>query len=99
MKTWVLVYDEHLSKYLETMHLDLSDESFRTYCKEIGTISIQFQEPKQPEMAYIQYKSVPPGTCIRLRTEVEYRSTIREHLFSNSEPQDKSRRTSSCCIV
>ena len=95
----MLVYTEHFSKFLEATHLEQSDESFQRYCKQIGTISIQFQEPKQPEMAYIQYKLVPPGSCIRLRTEDEYRITIRDQLFPQPDPQDKSRRTSSCTIV
>lgn len=99
MKTWVLVYNEHFSKFLEANHLETSDESFQAYCKQIGTISIQFQEPKQPEMGYIQYKLVPSGSCIRLRTEDEYRITIRDQLFPKPEPQDKSRRTNSCTIV
>lgn len=96
---WVLVYTEHFSKFLETKDLERSDESFQAFCKEIGTISLMFQEPHASDVAYIQYQTVPPGSCIRLRTEDEYRKTIKDILFPVQEPQDKSRRTSSCCIV
>lgn len=99
MKSWALVYDEHFSKYLETKHLEVSDESFQSFLKEIGTISIQFQEPKQPDVGYIKYKEAPPGSCIRLRTEDEYRIQIHTCLFGDTNTFDKSRRTSSCVIV
>ncbi len=97
MKIWVLVYDEHFSKYLDTKHLETSVETFQSFLKDIGTVSIQFQEPKQPDIGYIQYKRVPPGTCIRLHTEDEYRKKIYDTLFRST--MDKSRRANSCTIV
>lgn len=99
MKTWVLVYIEHFSKYLETKHLEKSTEAFQAFWKEIGTVSLTFQEPQQPDTGYIEYQPVPSGSCIRLRTEDEYRKKIKDSLFPTVEPQDKSRRSSSCCIV
>lgn len=101
MKTWVVVYQEHYLKYLESNVLNDSQTSFQSFCKDIGTVSLWFEKPQQQylDMPYIRIKEVPAGTCIRLRTSDEYRLVVQEKLFPRRNSQDKSRRSSSCSII
>ena len=101
MRTWVLLYEEHYSKYLASKHLEKSTETFKDYLKTIGTPRLLFGEPlEKPESNYLVFLEVPEGTCIRLRTEKNYVTTVHRLLYPElREPQDKSRRSSSCVIV
>jgi hypothetical protein len=94
MKLWVLVYDEHYSKYLDTNHLEKSADSLRAFLSTIGTSHIAFQEPTNG----LRFLEPPSGSCIRLRTPEQYVKIVHETLFQ-SGPQDKSERSSSCVIV
>jgi hypothetical protein len=91
MKLWALVYEEHVSKYLDTKHLERSPLSIQSFLREIGTPSLQFGKASDPS-----FQEVPPGSCIRFRTPDEYRLIVQDQLYPRP---DKSRRTSSCAIV
>ena len=101
MKIFVLVFQEHYLKFCELHKVSQTELSFQQFLSEIGTPSLFFQCPTTTfDSNYVSYKEVPPGSCIRLRLPEEYIATIHAKLFQTScEPQDKSRRGSSCVIV
>ena len=101
MKLWVVVYEEHYAKFCDLRALSQSEESFRSFLKDIGTPSLSFQpRTEAPESNYVSYKEAPQGSCVRLRVPDDYVTTIHETLFQTShEKEDKSRRTSSCVLV
>jgi hypothetical protein len=101
MKLWVLVYEEHYQRYKEYYGLEESIQSFQRFLKEIGTPSLQFNQPAMKEQSnYLKYLEVPEASCIRLRKPEEYVAVLHESLFQGRhEKQDKSRRSSSCSIV
>jgi hypothetical protein len=92
MKLWVLVNTKHFQAYLEQGHLVNSPDTFQQYLREIGTSFLTFQTPSKESTDYIE---VPSGSCIRLRTEDEYKL----HAHDLRTKEDKSERTTSCTIV
>lgn len=101
MKLWVLVYDEHYEKFLSLQHLEKNGESFQVYLKEIGTPSLAFQKPTGVlQTNYIEYKEVPIGSCVRLRTSEKYVAVVHKVLYPElRQREDKSRRSTSCVVV
>jgi hypothetical protein len=95
MKLWVLVQEEHYAKYCEHHTLYQSEESFRTFLKDIGTRSLSFQPRTESN-----YKEAPQGSCVRLRLEGDYVGIVHKKLFQAlCEKGDKSQRGTSCSIV
>jgi hypothetical protein len=95
MKLWVLVQEEHYAKYCEHHTLSHSEESFRTFLKDIGTRSLSFQPRTESN-----YKEAPQGSCVRLRLEGDYVGIVHKKLFQAlCEKGDKSQRGTSCSIV
>jgi hypothetical protein len=95
MKLWVLVQEEHYAKYCEHHTLSQSEESFRTFLKDIGTRSLSFQPRTESN-----YKEAPQGSCVRLRLEGDYVGIVHKKLFQAlCEKGDKSQRGTSCSIV
>jgi len=95
MKLWVLVQEEHYAKYCEHHSLSQSEESFRSFLKDIGTRSLSFQPRTESN-----YKEVPQGSCVRLRLEGDYVGIFHKKLFQDlCEKGDKSQRRTSCSIV
>lgn len=101
MKLFALVYKEHYEKFCELRTLDDSDTTLQLFLKEIGTPSLCADKPNRSvESNYVLYKSIPDGSCIRLRLPYEYVAVIHAKLFQVSrEPLDKSRRGSSCVLI
>lgn len=101
MKAFVLVYQEHYEKFCELGNTSQTNESFQAFLRDIGTSSLLFRmQENQLESNYVSYREVPPGSCIRLRLPEDYVAMIHAKVFQTShEPQDKSRRGSSCVIV
>lgn len=92
MNLWALVDTKHFQAYMEQSQLANSPETFQRFLREVGTHCITFQTPSKEFTDYIE---VPKGSCIRLRTEDEYK--LHTHELRTKE--DKSERTSSCTIV
>ena len=91
MKLFVLLKDSDFQTFLQITNLPNCPETFQKFLKTVGTTQISFHKQND------SFVAVPAGSCVRLRTEEDYKYTIL-----NSQPrekQDKSRRSSSCCIV
>jgi hypothetical protein len=101
MKLYVLVYEEHYTKYLDLHTLLEGTASLQSFLRDIGTASIAFQRPLHNlDSNYVSFKEVPMGSCVRLWQPHQYVDIIHEKLFVDShEKEDKSRRRSSCVIV
>jgi hypothetical protein len=98
MKLWVLVQEDHYAKYCERHTLSQSEESFRTFLKDIGTPSLSFQP--RTETPESNYKEAPQGSCVRLRLQGDYVGIVHKKLFQAlCEKGDKSQRGTSCSIV
>ena len=91
MKLWALVNPRQFQAYLEHSNLSNSPQTLQIYLSTVGTSSIRFQNPSDDDL----YREVPPGSCIQLRTEDQYKF----HASHLKPKEDKSRRTSSCTIV
>lgn len=94
MIPYVLYSDTHYKDFLHKRNLSDTIDSFRLFLKEIGTSSLLFERPI-PDCERV-YHQVPSSTCIRLRTIEDYNLVVHTMLY---EKPDKSRRSSSCCIV
>jgi hypothetical protein len=90
MQLWALVNPRQFQAYLEQSTLSNSPQTLQIYLSTIGTSSIRFQNPSDD-----LYREVPPGSCIQLRTEDQYKFHA-SHLIPK---EDKSQRSSSCTIV
>jgi len=101
MKLWVVVYEEHYAKFCDLRALSQSEESFRTFLKDIGTPSLSFQpHTEASESNYVSYKEAPQGSCVRLRLQGDYVGIVHKKLFQAlCEKSDKSQRGTSCSIV
>lgn len=91
MKLYVFLRDDDFDIFLTTTNLPNSPETFQRFLKSVGTTQIAFSQKNE------FFFSVPPGSCVRLRTEEDYIHTLTTLI--PREKQDKSRRSSSCCIV
>jgi hypothetical protein len=91
MKLFVFVRDEDFEIFLTVSNLPNSPETFQHFLKSVGTTQLRFDTPKE------SFIPVPPGSCIRLRTEEDYLYAIETQL--PREKKDKSERGSSCVIV
>lgn len=91
MKLFVLLKDSDFQTFLQITNLPNCPETFQKFLKTVGTTQISFH--KQNDF----FVSVPPGSCVRLRTEEDYEYTVLS--CKPREKQDKSRRSSSCSIV
>lgn len=94
MKIWALLNEEHFSKYLETKNLERSDESLQIFLNDMGTFSFFFVKPTGSN-----YKELPLGSCIRLRTLDDYVQRVSVLFPEYTQIKDKSTRSSSCTIV
>lgn len=89
---WAYVIDSDFLQFTITRNLPNCPETFQLYLKEVGTSDLQMKKPIRP-----WYEKVPPGSCIRLRTPEEYVRVVTTMM--PREKPDKSRRSSSCCVM
>jgi hypothetical protein len=91
MKLFVFLREDDFEIFLSLTNLPNSPETFQRFLKTVGTTQIAFSQKNE------FFFSVPPGSCVRLRTEDDYIDAI--HTLLPRDKEDKSRRSSSCTIV
>ncbi len=91
MKLFVHLIDEDFTRYLTLRNVPNCPETFQQFLKTVGTTQISVGSREG------SFVLVPSGSCIRLRTQESYQKTLDE--LTPVEKPDKSRRSSSCCVM
>jgi hypothetical protein len=91
MPVFVYLVDEDFVHYLTLRNVPNCPETFQQFLKTVGTTQISIGS------FHDSFVLVPEGSCIRLRTHESYANALASLL--PPEKQDKSRRSSSCCVM